>query len=377
MSTFSFGIDVGINSHYNSFSTNEISDSAFSSASTGISVYPDDMNNIFLYNGLNHDSEGSVQIWDDGIDSIFYGNFFSDNNPWHSYYYLNGSSGNMDPHTSSKVLHAVGLNLLSPTRGEVVSGDYLVQWSTMYNSFNAPVRFSVLLASNTGPTVRLVDDLEMYEYVFNTSLFNDARDYRMIITAELDLGSDYNVTFSVGTLGLFTIYNQQISPPEFVNPLENDILIGIIDLEWSASNSIYMDGIYDLLLAPETTSVFVDIATGISETSYTWDTTPISNGLYFLKVVSTVNGENTGSDTITIEIDNPTSDTTTVITSTMTTTSSPTTTTDSQTTTSEPITESETTGSIEGPSVDLPLSAVFLLAFPLMFGITRRRKWKS
>ncbi|MFX0118662.1 MAG: nitrous oxide reductase family maturation protein NosD [Candidatus Hodarchaeota archaeon] len=102
--------------------------------------------------------------------------------------------------------HFQSFSVLSPTRGEVRSGDILIEWTSEEDVFNHSVTFDVSYSANNGTSWNiLVTNLTEMTYVLNSLNLENGAQYLLRINASCSEGS-WRLAFTNGTFAIYNIF---------------------------------------------------------------------------------------------------------------------------------------------------------------------------
>ncbi len=245
--------------------------------------------------------------------------------------------------------------VITPNGGETLNGSVSIEWTAAIDSWDHDVTYSVHYSSNNGADwTLLISDLTATNYPWNTAAVSDGVEYLIKIVATGSAG----FTAEDVSDNVFTIQNtlHTLSIPTVINPNGGETLSGTATIQWTAATDSFAHSVtYSIYYSADDGSSWILLATGLTTTSFDWDTTMFSEGAdYLIKIIATcsegLSEEDTSDGTFTVQYVTTTSTTTT------------TTTTSEETTTKE---------SESDPGFELAIVAIGIIAIVL---IKRRRK---
>ena len=201
-------------------------------------------------------------------------------------------------------IHSVGLNIVSPQAGQVVSGQTPISW-TMSSAFE-PVTIHLYLSNDGGQSwwEEWSGNSSNNSYNWNTSLVPDGTRYLLQIAARGD------TSFGLAkSSGYFTVNNPGNVPPEIElhSPRGGEYWGGTRPVRWIAADA---DG--DLLnisldISSDEGITWETLASNLPNDSlYLWNTPLFSNSPYYQLRLSVHDGSHEVADTSgTFEIFNP------------------------------------------------------------------------
>ncbi|MFX0094623.1 MAG: Ig-like domain-containing protein, partial [Candidatus Hodarchaeota archaeon] len=201
------------------------------------------------------------------------------------------------------VLNGYNYQVIAPTAGETISGQYLVIFQGDYNG-NPLVRVRCRVYQGSTLLVGWVDmtqtsDPFIWEIIWDTESFDDGGNYRLRFRAYRTSRRSTSNIYS----GYVTIDNSggpDTTPPtvSITSPADGATVGGTVTISASASDNVgvtkvefYVD---DVLKGTDTSSPY----------SYSWGTTAYSDGLHDLKAIAYDAADNTDTDIISVTVDN-------------------------------------------------------------------------
>ncbi|MFX1506643.1 MAG: right-handed parallel beta-helix repeat-containing protein [Promethearchaeota archaeon] len=306
------GINVG-NSNHNTFIANLVYDNSprgivvsdsqvnnfhnnviFNNAEWGISIESSSINNTVQFNDFSGNNAGNQQALDQATNSIFANNYWSDWTMIGSYA-IAGSAGNQDLSPLMNPYHLSVPIITAPTAENLtLTGIVSIQWSASIDSFGHSLTYSVLYSTNDGGSwTTLASDLKTTNHTFDTMLIADGP-----ILFKIQATDSIGFTSIFISEETYLIENDQLSPPTILSPNGGETLNETVTIEWTASlDSLNHSITYTIYYSADNGATWTQIATGLTSTSYVWDTTTVSNGFsYLIKVVATCSEGETEED---------------------------------------------------------------------------------
>ena len=262
-------------------------------------------NNIFADNGVRLSS----QIKDDGTFNSITKNFFDDavalnqdanaDGYGDQAYEILGAANSKDsspllePPKFSYKSHFVvrstplGLPPISP-----LSGVYKLAWRYAFDSNYHEIMYTIQYSKDNGNTwIELIKTTDL-TYDWNVSSLPDGNEYHIKIIA-----SDLQGFSAESTTGPFSIQNgnggsttppgvHTLSSPTIKTPNGGESLSGTVSVTWTASTDSLNHPVTYSLYYSSDNSTWKLIASKVSGTSYMWNTTTVSNGSYYLRIVA-------------------------------------------------------------------------------------------
>ncbi|MFX0183654.1 MAG: NosD domain-containing protein [Candidatus Hodarchaeota archaeon] len=279
----SHGFNIHTSSNYNSITQNVIYN-----CDTGIMFQDSDYNNIF-----NNDLSNNNQAFDNGLDNIFANNYWSDWTGTGSY--IIGGEGNQDPSPLTNPFHISIPTITAPTSDTpILLGSVPIQWIASNDMFGHSINYSVFYSPNDGINWTLLSSgLTTINYTFDTTIITDGTSILLKVQAIDTIGFIAQSTSST----TFLILNG-VSPPTVKFPNGGETLEGTETIEWKASLDPFEHAItYTVYYSSDNAATWTQLTNDLSSTSYSWDTTTVSDGLsYLIKVVAICSEGDTRED---------------------------------------------------------------------------------
>ncbi|MHA2031862.1 MAG: lectin-like protein [Candidatus Kariarchaeaceae archaeon] len=174
------------------------------------------------------------------------------------------------------------LTIIYPNGGETLQDIVTIQWSPSIDTLDHSVRYDVLYSIDNGITWKTIDTW-FYEsnYEWDTTELNDGTSFLIKIIAKCT----ESLTVEDTSDDNFIVH--YLSPPSISTPSQT--LKDVITLEWSASvDSLNQNITYSVHYSSDAGNNWNLLASGLTLTSYDWNTTAVSDGRYYkIKVVAT------------------------------------------------------------------------------------------
>ncbi|MFW9904181.1 MAG: extracellular solute-binding protein [Candidatus Thorarchaeota archaeon] len=272
---------VSLNSGGNTISFNLFYDNDW-----GLRIETNDVvGNIVTKNDL---ANNTAQATDEGSNTVFSENYWSDWIGTGAYvvYTIDGSIGNQDPSPAINSFHLSAPIITAPTMDSIpLVGDVIIQWTPSSDSFGHSFTYSFLYSVNNGETwITLVTGLTTTTYTLDTTTITDGM--ILLKIQAVDTVGCVSQTFSTVS---FLIDNDQLTVPTILSPNGGETLTGSATLTWTtAYYSVDHSITYTVYYSGDEGATWTEIASELTSTSYSWDTTEVSNGFsYLIKVVAT------------------------------------------------------------------------------------------
>ncbi|MFX0150109.1 MAG: right-handed parallel beta-helix repeat-containing protein [Candidatus Hodarchaeota archaeon] len=303
-------------SNYNSISNNTLynnTDGIVASASRNNLI---SRNNISYNNGEGliflSESSNNIVKWnnfidnigqanDDGSNNIFAFNYW---NEWTSpdvdtdgfvdnHYTIDG--GNQDPYPLTYQYPAAITDVLTrptllvPNGGEIYSLNEGIQWLPAIDSLGHEVGYSINISANNGLIWEiLISGVITTNYSWDTFKVADGPTYLIKVIANCSQGEKTEDTSD----GIFSVHNT-LSSPTVLFPNGGEILNGTIPIQWSTSfDPLDHNVFYTVYYSINDGSTWILLDSGLTTSSYDWDTTVLTTGTSFtIKVEATCTEE--------------------------------------------------------------------------------------
>jgi parallel beta-helix repeat protein len=289
---------MGVYLYFRSDENTIISNTIISNTNYSIYLYYLSINNNITWNNIIDNNIGGIsQAFDDSTDNLFDYNFWNDligpdsdfNGIVDTSYLINGNS-NVDVHPlMSSVLYGLYPisypQILYPNGGETISGIITINWVRSVEYYTNIVYFTVYYSSDGGLSWNeLLVNTSFTSFEWNTSKFENSNEYLIKIVAYGSQGAvavDYSDT-------LFKVENilHLLSKPFVINPNGGEIIFDSIFVQWTESTDSLGHTIsYSMYYSPDGGSTWIEIVTGLTETSFSWNISSLeTGGNYMIKV---------------------------------------------------------------------------------------------
>ncbi len=199
--------------------------------------------------------------------------------------------------------HSLTVPVISyPSVGDVVSGVVDIQWNVSIDSLGHSVQYRLFYSDDWGMNWYLLgDNLTSTTFSWDTTTVPDGSLYMLMLEAYDNQG--LSVTYMMP--GTFTVDNSGIqqhdlSAPAFLFPIGGEILNGTVVVSWNASfDSLGHQVYYDLYYSADNGVIWEFLAGGLIDTTFSWDTTMVSDGDTYLLMVIASDGYGLNASAIT------------------------------------------------------------------------------
>ncbi|MFQ5981179.1 MAG: right-handed parallel beta-helix repeat-containing protein [Candidatus Heimdallarchaeota archaeon] len=184
--------------------------------------------------------------------------------------------------------------LTFPTGGETLSGTVDVGWRAAKHTWAHTVTYTLYYSTDGGTSWNpLATNLTATSYAWETTTTPDGTNYLLKVNAACTGG----LSAETVSLTAFTVHNA-ISIPTIASPNGGETLQGTVTIEWAATVDSANHAItYAVYSSSNEGVTWTLLASGLTATSYSWDTTTGPNGLsYLLKVAATCSEGGTTED---------------------------------------------------------------------------------
>ncbi|MFX0121059.1 MAG: NosD domain-containing protein [Candidatus Hodarchaeota archaeon] len=168
-----------------------------------------------------------------------------------------------------------------PNGGETLSGIIQIQWAKVLDSSGHPITYTVSYSTNSGTTWDiLATGLSVTSYDWDTTTLADGANYLIQVNASCIEG-----TWSVfRSVNIFTIDNHHhIQLFTLHSPNGGEVYTGPIFIYWTGGKDVFNHVVtYTVSYSADSGSSWVELATGLSFTSYVWDSTMVADGNQYL-----------------------------------------------------------------------------------------------
>jgi len=187
-------------------------------------------------------------------------------------------------------VHAVSEpSVLYPNGGEYVFGIVTVQWTASSDTWNHSVVYSVYYSSNVGGDwILLVSGFSTNSYEWNASGVSEGSEYSVRVVASC---SESLISEDTSD-GLFVFREHTLSLPSVLYPNGGEMINESVTVLWTAAIDSWEHSVlYDLYYSFDGGEHWIAISSGLSTTSYLWNTALLPKGSsYLIKVLSLCTG---------------------------------------------------------------------------------------
>ncbi|MFX0209790.1 MAG: CARDB domain-containing protein, partial [Candidatus Hodarchaeota archaeon] len=172
--------------------------------------------------------------------------------------------------------------IISPNGGEVLSNAVTIQWVASTDSWGHSITYSVHYCADGGVTwTLLATGLTSTSYSWDTTSIDYGIAYLIKVEALCSDG------LLVGDLSdaVFTIQNvnHYLLNPTILSPIGGETLSGEITVQWVPSIDSWGHSVtYSVHCSADGGIIWIELASGLSTTSYTWSTASVSDGENYL-----------------------------------------------------------------------------------------------
>ncbi|MHA1992624.1 MAG: right-handed parallel beta-helix repeat-containing protein, partial [Candidatus Hodarchaeales archaeon] len=244
--------------------------------------------NIFTENNL----ESASQVYDDGTNSFFTENYWSDQTE-EGVYNIDGQSSSVDslPNFKAGGSHQITKpDLIQPIGGEVISGIYPIQWTESVDNKRHDVKYKIYYQNEKVPDesawLLVADEITDTFYNWETRQIENGL-FRVFVIAYDDYGIENNGVAS----NFFEIFNEEhtLSKPEILYPNGSEVLNGTVLVDWMDSvDSLGHQVYYDVFLTSDNGTAWKKLASNLTDSHHNLSTRylfPFTD--YKLKVFAT------------------------------------------------------------------------------------------
>ncbi|MHA2296655.1 MAG: NosD domain-containing protein [Candidatus Hodarchaeales archaeon] len=169
----------------------------------GIFIDSGSMNNTVEENDFfGNNIWGFSQAFDDGLDNIFYNNYWDDHDNTDANqdgiadepYYIEGSAENLDKYASAYPIqppshYLLALTVLYPNGGEIIEGTINIRWLPANDTLGHEIKYTVYYSTNGGSTwIITAEELTETSYSWDTTKVLDGSDYLVMVIASCSEG---------------------------------------------------------------------------------------------------------------------------------------------------------------------------------------------
>ena len=175
--------------------------------------------------------------------------------------------------------------ILAPNGGEVVNDSTLISWTESIDSWDYDLSYSIEISSD-GDTIwqELVSGLEETSYLWDT--VNVPKGTYLV---RINASSEDGLISSDESDGFFTLQEHTLSLPTVLTPNGGELINDSILISWTKSfDSWGYDISYSVEVSSNGGSSWTEIAFGLNETSYLWNTVnALKSSTYLIRINAT------------------------------------------------------------------------------------------
>ncbi|MFW9906520.1 MAG: NosD domain-containing protein [Candidatus Thorarchaeota archaeon] len=266
----------------------------YDNAEYGLAITLDSSRHYIYNNDFMNNNVGGVQATDNGSSNTFEYNYWND---WSriGLYTIDGDEGNQDFSPLANPYHMTAPSITTPTTDNTtLEGDVVIQWTTSSDAFSHSLTYSVLCSPNDGGSwTTLASGLTTTTYTWDTTTIADG-------TILLKVQVEDSIGFIAETVlaTSFLIDNEGLTEPTVLSPNGGETLTGIFTIKWTAAvDSMDHAVSYTVYYSLDEGATWIEVASGLTTTSYAWNTTTAPNGFsYLIKVVAICSAKTTSED---------------------------------------------------------------------------------
>ena len=170
----------------------------------------------------------------------------------------------------------------------ILSGIITVQWSPSTDSWNHAINYSIYYSNDNGENWTLLEeDLLQLNYQWDTKTVSDGSNYLVKVKAFCSSG----LTTEDISDSIFEVRNtgHTLSSPIVINPNGGETLHGNISIQWQISIDSWDHMVqYRIYISMTGGLTWIQLAEGLNETVYNWDTTSVIDGANFkIRIIAT------------------------------------------------------------------------------------------
>ena len=312
----SVGIEIEEMAHENVIENNTIG----GCPSYGIRTNSTTHNNTIRYNNfIENMLGGTSQGFDNGSDNVYINNFWND---WTSPdsepdgivdlpYSLDGIIGNADDFPLALPSGPVGyhylgqFNVIHPNGGELINDSVIIQWTASTDILSYEIEYTIYYSPDDGETwILIISELDAMQYEWNTTEVSKGNEFLIKVLAYC--AAEPSITTNDTSDGVFTLQGHSLTSPVVLSPNGGETIDAINRVSWTAASDSWGHTItYSVSYSSNGGGEWTEIAAGLQNTYYDWNTTLLSEGSnYLIKVVAECSSgllaEDTSNDAFTI-----------------------------------------------------------------------------
>ena len=182
--------------------------------------------------------------------------------------------------------HTLSLpTVLTPNGGELINDSILISWTKSFDSWGYDISYSVEVSSNGGSSwTEIAFGLNETSYLWNTVNALKSSTYLIRINAT----SEDGLISTEESDATFTLQAHTLSIPTIMYPSGGETLVGVIPINWEECIDSWCCSIsYSVYYSADNGVNWVQLATGLTQLSYSWNTESVDDGdEYVVKVTS-------------------------------------------------------------------------------------------
>ncbi|MHA2098634.1 MAG: right-handed parallel beta-helix repeat-containing protein [Candidatus Kariarchaeaceae archaeon] len=255
----------------------------------GLIIESNSNDNLITWN--NFIGNAGIQGLDNGTSNIISRNHWSelsgpDVNPIDDFvdieYFLNGSAGTTDSYPLVNPYVLSGGGFIYPGIFEVVEGEITVSWNPIFDNYGNEFLYNLYYAPDGYEINLIANGLTTSSFQWDSTLYDNGQRAAMLVVAH----SENTSGFGWWSPGIFSVQNHFLSKPSLLDPTPLAKISGEYYITWESSidskdHAIY----YDVYFANENFE-WITLLIGTGSNEYTWDTTRLNDGFYYLKIVA-------------------------------------------------------------------------------------------
>ncbi|GAG01808.1 unnamed protein product, partial [marine sediment metagenome] len=159
--------------------------------------------------------------------------------------------------------------ILHPNGGELINDSVLIQWTEPVDSWGYNSSYTLYYSSNGGSIwIEIITDLNETYYLWNSVSAPKTSNYKIRVNAT----SEYGLTNFDESDDVFTLQAHSLSIPTIIHPNGGEIINDSVLIQWAESFDTWDYNIsYTLYYSSDGGSSWIEIISGLEETSYLWN----------------------------------------------------------------------------------------------------------
>ena len=189
---------------------------------------------------------------------------------------------------NSDAVFSIGQHVLSlptviyPNGGELINDSLTILWTEATDSYAHSVTYAISYSFDAGSNwIELSSGETGTSYLWDTAIIPKGSNFLIKVIAECSEGL---LSEDISD-GAFTLQAHTLSAPNIAYPTSGAMLTGTLEVTWTAAIDSWGHVVtYSLYYATDS-ATWIEIESGITGTSYNWDTTTVNDGpTYSLKL---------------------------------------------------------------------------------------------